>query len=90
MPSVGLPLFYLGGRNQMTVAKWIFSHPSLYWLLALLVSAYYGFRGCVYQTVDMRDSWKKAPTWKKVVVWYIQDTIYNFVCSRTWVSGLHY
>jgi magnesium-transporting ATPase (P-type) len=65
----------------MTVANWIFSHPSLYWSLALLVSAYYGFRGFVYQTVDMRESWKKAPNWKKVVVWYIQDTIYNFVCS---------
>jgi hypothetical protein len=29
----------------------------------------------------MRESWKTAPTWKKVVVLYIHDTIYNLVCS---------
>jgi len=65
----------------MTVAKWIFSHPGLYWSFALLLSAYYGVRGWVFQTVDVRKGLENAPTWKRVFVWYIQDSIYNFVSS---------
>ena len=67
----------------MTVANWPINHAGFYWTIALLVSCYYAFRGYVYQTVDMRSSWKDAPAWKKVIVWYIQDPIYNFVCSMT-------
>jgi hypothetical protein len=56
-------------------------HNCLFWVVALIVSSYYGIRGAVFCSVyrrkDMQD-WKK---WQKAVVWYVQDSIFNFVCG---------
>ena len=56
-------------------------HDCLFWSVALIVSIFYGIRGAVFCSVyrqkDMKD-WKK---WQKAVVWYVQDSIYNFVCG---------
>jgi hypothetical protein len=54
--------------------KWLF------WGVTILISTYYGFRGAVYCSV-YKDEMKNWKPWKKAVVWYIQDSIFNFVCG---------
>lgn len=50
--------------------------------MALIVSGYYGIRGAVfcrfYRKEMQGQEWKK---WQKAVVWYVQDSIFNFVCG---------
>ena len=47
----------------MKVANWIFANPGFYWSLALVLSAYYGFRGCVFQTVGMLTCFRFFGQW---------------------------
>ena len=67
----------------MGIIDLVFGYPRGFWLLAILLSAYYGIRGWVYQTIyrDEKNKVAPTPTWKRVVVWYVQDAIYNFICS---------
>ena len=68
---------------------WPVLHPYRFWWFAIVISGYYGVRGIVIQkhhteNENRKLKVKKLKEWTQRERWfvhYIQDFIYNFVCS---------
>lgn len=69
---------------------------SAFWVVAVLVSAYYGARGVVIQTRLIGDEnatrrdrglpeWTR---WQRIFVHYIQDLVFNAACSLAGFAAL--
>lgn len=79
------------------------NYPWPYWIFAVLASGFYGYRGILYwqhhvgienarlKEEKLRDAEKLVWTrCQRIVVHYIQDFIYNFVCSLSGFIALYF
>ena len=59
-----------------------------FWIIAVIISGYYGVRGYFYQ-VFYEEKPNNIPTWGKVIVNRIHDTIYNLVTAFSGFVALY-
>lgn len=67
----------------------IFKNLCAFWSISLAFSCFYGFRGAIYHRVYVVKECVPGH-WQWYVLWYVQDCIYNFVCSMAGFLALRY